>query len=97
VVEELKIWKSTESQYIQEGAQISFTDEKMASKLTSVQKSIIRLHQQLTSALQIVQKLPIENQKTPQNSGLVISVYANYNPVELKSGFFYLNRNFLIG
>lgn len=66
--------------------QHSLSDEKMAAKLTQTQKSAIRLHQQLNQALHTAHFIPIENQKTMNNSGRGLAVSADYAAAELKPG-----------
>lgn len=81
---ELKEWKHTFGHGLH--AQPTVTDEIMASKLTNHQKGMIRLHQQLLTALETIQNLPIVGQRTQNNSGRGIVADADYTPSELKIG-----------
>lgn len=66
--------------------QPTYIEAKAASKITNFQKQLIRFHQQLVSALEILEDIPIENEKTPDNSGRGVAVGPEHQTWELVPG-----------
>eukprot|EP01116_Phalansterium_solitarium_P005947 TRINITY_DN18271_c0_g1_i1.p1 TRINITY_DN18271_c0_g1~~TRINITY_DN18271_c0_g1_i1.p1 ORF type:complete len:1019 (-),score=240.56 TRINITY_DN18271_c0_g1_i1:28-3000(-) len=85
-VDEFKHFARSLGHLANESLQPSAEREKIASQITATQKGLISLHQRLIKAVELLQQLPLHNQKLPSNSGRGMAVDADYRPTELKAG-----------
>lgn len=62
------------------------SENNFITRLTKAQKTLIGIHSGILNGMKSLESMPIENEKTANNSGRGVQLDRNYSPSELKLG-----------